>query len=62
MQTKKAAAGHWGRIFEYYGMPPVTGLKHYSGPCRYVVPEVNFAVMIRMVPVHGFVSVVTGTG
>ncbi|EEV6409226.1 DNA primase, partial [Escherichia coli] len=33
MQTKKAAAGHWGRIFEYYGMPPVTGLKHYSGPC-----------------------------
>ncbi len=33
MQTKKAAVGHWGRIFEYYGMPPVTGVKHYNGPC-----------------------------
>ncbi|HDI9523330.1 TPA: DNA primase, partial [Escherichia coli] len=33
MQTKKAAVGQWGRIFEYYGMPPVTGVKHYNGPC-----------------------------
>ncbi|EFI7838744.1 DNA primase [Escherichia coli] len=33
MQTKEAAKGHWERIFEYYGMPPVTGGKHYKGTC-----------------------------
>lgn len=62
MRTRDAAVGHWSRIFEYYGMPPVTGVKHYNGPCPICGAEVNFAVMIRMVPVHGFASVVTGTG
>ncbi|EON9148752.1 DNA primase, partial [Escherichia coli] len=33
MRTRDAAVGHWSRIFEYYGMPPVTGVKHYNGPC-----------------------------
>ncbi|MGT3216527.1 hypothetical protein, partial [Yersinia enterocolitica] len=25
MKTLEAAKGHWPKIFEYFGLPPVTG-------------------------------------
>ncbi|ECA4811378.1 DNA primase [Salmonella enterica subsp. enterica serovar Kiambu] len=33
MRTKDAATGHWPKIFEYYGLPPVTGKRHFRGKC-----------------------------
>lgn len=33
MRTKDAAKGHWAAIFEYYGLPPVTGKRHFKGKC-----------------------------
>lgn len=33
MLTREAAAGHWPKIFEYYGLPPVTGKRHFKGKC-----------------------------
>lgn len=33
MRTADAARGRWAEIFEYYGLPPITGGKHYSGEC-----------------------------
>ncbi|OPJ90797.1 DNA primase [Serratia marcescens] len=33
MNTKQAAIGHWPKIFEFYGLPPVTGKKHFKGEC-----------------------------
>ncbi|EJO2705746.1 toprim domain-containing protein [Salmonella enterica] len=33
MRTKDAATGHWPKIFEYYGLPPVTGKRHFKGKC-----------------------------
>ncbi|EAA7987436.1 DNA primase [Salmonella enterica] len=33
MRTKDAATGHWSKIFEYYGLPPVTGKRHFKGKC-----------------------------
>ncbi|BEM49148.1 DNA primase [Serratia marcescens] len=33
MNTKQAAIGHWPRIFEFYGLPPVTGKRHFKGEC-----------------------------
>lgn len=31
--TIEEARGNWGYIFEKYGLPPITGGKHYSGEC-----------------------------
>lgn len=33
MNTKQAAIGRWPEIFEYYGLPPVTGKNHFKGEC-----------------------------
>ncbi|TDB48061.1 DUF7146 domain-containing protein [Photorhabdus luminescens] len=33
MKTVDAVIGQWPKIFEYYGLPPVTGKKHYKGKC-----------------------------
>ncbi|MEQ9852675.1 toprim domain-containing protein [Pectobacterium aroidearum] len=33
MKTSQAAIGHWPKIFEYYGLPPVTGKNHFKGEC-----------------------------
>ncbi|PSC79970.1 DNA primase, partial [Klebsiella pneumoniae] len=33
MKTAKAAKGRWSEIFEYYGLPPITGKHHYKGEC-----------------------------
>ncbi|EPT4022360.1 DUF7146 domain-containing protein [Enterobacter roggenkampii] len=33
MKTVEAARGRWPEIFEYYGLPPVTGKNHYKGEC-----------------------------
>ncbi len=33
MLTRDAAVGHWPKIFEYYGLPPVTGKRHFKGSC-----------------------------
>ncbi len=33
MNTKQAAIGRWSEIFEYYGLPPVTGKNHFKGNC-----------------------------
>lgn len=33
MRTVEAVKGRWPEIFEYYGLPPVTGKKHYQGEC-----------------------------
>ncbi|EJA5857905.1 toprim domain-containing protein [Salmonella enterica] len=33
MRTRDAATGHWAKIFEYYGLPPVTGKRHFKGKC-----------------------------
>ncbi|WP_072065375.1 toprim domain-containing protein [Pluralibacter gergoviae] len=33
MKTAVAAKGRWSEIFEYYGLPPVTGKHHFKGEC-----------------------------
>lgn len=33
MRTADAARGRWAEIFEFYGLPPITGGKHYQGEC-----------------------------
>ncbi|MGK4413840.1 DUF7146 domain-containing protein [Raoultella ornithinolytica] len=33
MKTAEAAKGRWPEIFEYYGLPPITGKNHYKGEC-----------------------------
>lgn len=33
MTTSEAAQGRWEEIFTHYKLPPVTGKRHYKGPC-----------------------------
>ncbi|EET3931823.1 DNA primase, partial [Escherichia coli] len=33
MKTAEAAKGHWPEILKHYGLPPVTGKKHFKGEC-----------------------------
>ncbi|HDX8968506.1 TPA: toprim domain-containing protein [Klebsiella oxytoca] len=33
MNTKQAAIGRWSEIFEYYGLPAITGKSHFKGEC-----------------------------
>ncbi|KNC94013.1 DUF7146 domain-containing protein [Trabulsiella odontotermitis] len=33
MKTTVAAKGRWTEILEHYGLPPITGKKHYKGEC-----------------------------
>ncbi|MDE9447740.1 toprim domain-containing protein [Xenorhabdus bovienii] len=33
IKTTDAVVGHWPKVFEHYGLPPVTGLKHFKGKC-----------------------------
>ncbi|WP_446469358.1 DUF7146 domain-containing protein [Xenorhabdus stockiae] len=33
IKTADAVIGHWPKVFEYYGLPPVTGKKHFKGKC-----------------------------
>ncbi|MCG3462809.1 toprim domain-containing protein [Xenorhabdus bovienii] len=33
INTTEAVIGHWPKVFEYYGLPPVTGKKHFKGKC-----------------------------
>ncbi|EPW5258748.1 toprim domain-containing protein, partial [Escherichia coli] len=32
-KTAEAAKGHWPEILKHYGLPPVTGKKHFKGEC-----------------------------
>ncbi|MBP2856160.1 toprim domain-containing protein [Dickeya oryzae] len=33
MNTQQAAIGRWPDIYQYYGLPPVTGKNHFKGEC-----------------------------
>ncbi len=33
MKTREAAIGQWPKIFDYYGLPPITGKRHFKGKC-----------------------------
>ncbi|WP_323865743.1 DUF7146 domain-containing protein [Xenorhabdus cabanillasii] len=33
IKTTEAVIGRWPEIFNYYGLPPVTGKKHFKGKC-----------------------------
>lgn len=33
MKTAHAAKGRWPEVFDYFGLPPVTGKNHYKGEC-----------------------------
>ncbi|WP_036422027.1 primase-helicase zinc-binding domain-containing protein, partial [Morganella morganii] len=33
MNTAEAAKGQWEKIFAYYGLPPITGKRHFKGKC-----------------------------
>lgn len=33
MNTTDFVIGKWGKIFEYYDLPPITGKNHYKGEC-----------------------------
>ncbi|MEX5869806.1 toprim domain-containing protein [Providencia rettgeri] len=33
MNTIEAAKGQWAKIFAHYGLPPITGRKHFKGKC-----------------------------
>ncbi len=33
MKTTDAVIGHWPNIFEFYGLPGVTGKRHFKGEC-----------------------------
>jgi|SRR5471030_637313 len=33
MKTTEAVIGRWPEIFEYYGLPPITGKAHFKGEC-----------------------------
>lgn len=33
MNTIDAVKGQWAKIFAHYGLPPITGRKHFKGKC-----------------------------
>lgn len=33
MKTVDAVIGNWGKVFNYYGLPPITGNHHFKGKC-----------------------------
>ncbi|WP_275429361.1 primase-helicase zinc-binding domain-containing protein, partial [Providencia stuartii] len=33
MNTIDAAKGQWAKIFAHYGLPPITGRKHFKDKC-----------------------------
>lgn len=33
MRTTEAVVGRWPEVFEYFGLPPVTGKHHFKGEC-----------------------------
>ena len=33
MRTVDAVIGNWGKVFSYYGLPPITGKHHFKGKC-----------------------------
>ncbi|BET62238.1 putative prophage DNA primase [Yersinia pseudotuberculosis] len=33
MKTTEAVKGQWGQVFEYFGLPPITGNHHFKGEC-----------------------------
>lgn len=33
MSIVEATKGHWAKIFSHYGLPPITGNKHFKGEC-----------------------------
>lgn len=33
MRTVDAVVGNWEKVFNYYGLPPITGNKHFQGKC-----------------------------
>lgn len=33
MKTVDLVIGKWDFIFDYYGLPPITGIRHYKGEC-----------------------------
>jgi putative DNA primase/helicase len=62
MKTAEAAKGRWSEIFEYYGLPPITGKNHYKGECPVCKARGSIALMTVTVRVHGFVYAVAVTG
>jgi putative DNA primase/helicase len=53
MKTAEAAKGRWSEIFEYYGLPPITGKNHYKGECPVCKARGSIALMTVTVRVHG---------
>ncbi|MBN5207790.1 toprim domain-containing protein [Serratia marcescens] len=33
MRTTEAVKGRWANVFEFYGLPPITGKNHFKGEC-----------------------------
>lgn len=33
MKTRDAAIGQWAKILDFYGLPPITGKRHFKGKC-----------------------------
>lgn len=33
MRTVDAVVGNWEKVFNYYGLPPITGNRHFKGKC-----------------------------
>lgn len=62
MKTAEAAKGRWSEIFEYYGLPPITGKNHYKENVRSVRRGGSIALMTVTVRVHGSVYAVAVTG
>lgn len=58
MNTKQAAIGRWSEIFEYYGLPGITGKNHFKGECPLCGRKANSGVTTRTAPGHSFVYVV----
>ena len=44
MNTIDAVKGQWAKIFAHYGLPPITGCKHFKGNAG---KKENFVLMIK---------------
>ncbi|MDV7025244.1 toprim domain-containing protein [Atlantibacter subterranea] len=44
MKTTEAAKGRWPEIFEHYGLPPVTGGRHFKAECPLCATRGSFRI------------------
>jgi putative DNA primase/helicase len=52
-KTTDAVIGRWPEVFEHYGLPPVTGKRHFKGKCPACQSKAVSVVTIKMGAVHG---------